>query len=140
LALEASGDGAPARRARAALAAGDRAELSIVFCDDATIHTLNRQYRGQDKPTDILSFAQAEGEAAALEGPLLMGDLVLSTDTARRQARAGRRSLARETEWLLAHGMLHLLGYDDETEAGAALMETRGRIVIDQYANKAVHR
>jgi probable rRNA maturation factor len=119
------------------LAAGDHAELSVLFCDDATIHLLNRNYRRQDKPTDVLSFAQ---EDVPPGGPLLLGDIVLSTDTAARQARAGRRSLAREVEWLLAHGMLHLLGYDDETEAGAACMEARGRAVMEQYALETPHR
>jgi probable rRNA maturation factor len=153
--LEARGDGEPGRRARAALDAGDLAELSIVFCDDATIRALNREYRGQDNPTDVLSFAQEDlAERLALHSApphsapalrsapevLLLGDIVLSTDTARRQARMGRRALGAEVAWLLAHGMLHLLGYDDETDEGAAEMETRGRAVMDQYANEAIHR
>jgi probable rRNA maturation factor len=91
------------------------------------IHGLNRTYRGQDKPTDVLSFAQEEVPG---EGPLLLGDVVISTDTALRQARSGRRRLADEVEWLLAHGVLHLLGYDDETEEGAAEMEARGREIL----------
>jgi rRNA maturation RNase YbeY len=70
----------------------------------------------------------------------LLGDIILSTDTAGRQARAGRRSLAAEVAWLLAHGFLHLLGYDDETGAGAACMEARGRAVMEQYASQALHR
>jgi probable rRNA maturation factor len=112
--------------------------VSVVFCGDELIRTLNRDYRGQDKETDVLSFAQEESPPG---GPVLLGDVVISTETARRQAREGRRSLAREVEWLLAHGLLHLLGYDDETAAGAAEMEERGRAVIAElYATKALDR
>jgi len=107
------------------------------------IHALNRDYRHKDRPTDVLSFAQAEGapeEAPPSGGPLLLGDIILSTDAALRQARAGRRTLAAEVEWLLVHGMLHLLGYEDETEAGAVCMEARGRAVMEKYASEAPHR
>jgi probable rRNA maturation factor len=155
LALEARGEGAPADRAREVIAAGKRAELSIVFCDDAMIHALNRDYRKQDKPTDVLSFAQEVDGQQPFPDPvphgqlpdhasppisLLLGDVILSTDTAKRQARAGGRSLAAEVEWLLAHGLLHLLGYEDETECGAVRMEARGRAVMEQYAAKALDR
>jgi probable rRNA maturation factor len=102
-------------------------EVSVVFCGDELIRTLNRQYRGQDKATDVLSFPQEDGPPG---GGRMLGDVVISTDTARRQAREGRRSMDREVEWLLAHGLLHLLGYDDETEAGAREMEERGQAVI----------
>jgi probable rRNA maturation factor len=112
--------------------------VSVVFCGDALIRTLNREYRGQDKATDVLSFAQDESPPG---GPALLGDVVISTETALRQAREGRRSLAREVEWLLAHGLLHLLGYDDETAAGAAEMDARGRAVIAElYATEALDR
>jgi probable rRNA maturation factor len=104
----------------------DGVEVSVVFCGDELIRTLNRQYRGQDKATDVLSFPQEAGPS----GGALLGDVVISTDTARHQAREGRRSLAREVEWLLAHGLLHLVGYDDETEAGAREMEERGQAVM----------
>lgn len=90
-------------------------------------------------PTDVLSFPQAPGASGPGEA-LLLGDIVISTETAARQARAGRRRLAGEIEWLLVHGLLHLLGYEDETEAGAAQMEARGRAVIEQYATEALDR
>lgn len=97
---------------------GAEPELSVVFCDDAFMQALNLQYRGQDKPTDVLSFTQ-DGIPG---GPEVLGDVVISLDTARRQAREQRHSLAREVEWLLCHGVLHLLGYDDETEEGLEQM------------------
>ena len=92
------------------------AELSILLCDDATIHKLNRDHRGKDKPTDVLAFAMREGETGHLAGDLL-GDVVISVDTARRQAGEHSRSVAAEVRFLLAHGILHLVGYDHGTRA-----------------------
>ncbi len=93
-------------------------ELSLVFCDDAFIHELNRDYRGKDAPTDVLSFPQEETGG-------LLGDLVISLQTCRRQARVHRHPLAREVEWLFLHGALHLLGYEDGTDEQAARMDER---------------
>ncbi len=95
------------------------AELSLLLCDDAFIHTLNRDYRGKDAPTDVLAFAQREGEGADPDDEIL-GDVVISIPTATRQAEARGHSTAREIQVLLVHGFLHLLGYDhgdDEEEA-----------------------
>jgi probable rRNA maturation factor len=84
------------------------ADLSIVLCDDAEIHALNRDWRGKDGPTDVLSFSQVEGE-----GPRgVLGDVVISADTAARQALAGGWSLDEEVVRLLVHGVCHLLGHD----------------------------
>src|SRR6185312_5214350 len=80
-------------------------ELSVLLTDDPGIRLLNREWRRKDRPTDVLSFPGAEG-------PLHLGDVILSLDTARRQARAHRRSLADELDLYLAHGLLHLLGHD----------------------------
>ncbi len=88
-----------------------RAELSVLLCDDATIHALNRDFRGRDRPTDVLAFAMGEGEGGGLN-PHVLGDVVISVDTARRQARAAGRPLLDEVTMLLAHGVLHLLGFD----------------------------
>lgn len=93
-------------------------ELSLVFSDDAFIHQLNREYRGKDKPTDVLSFEQ-DPESG------LLGDLIISIPTSQRQAQERGHSLAQEVEWLFLHGALHLLGYDDETEEQAAEMDRR---------------
>ncbi len=105
------------RRAERMLAAlrMEEAELSVLLCDDATIAELNRDYRRKDRPTDVLAFAMREGEGGALH-PTLLGDVVVSVETARRQAAEHGRSVADEITFLLAHGLLHLLGYDHRTE------------------------
>lgn len=98
------------------------AELSLVLCDDAFIRPLNRDYRGKDAPTDVLSFAMQEGEDLLADDPVL-GDLVISVETARRQAGEQGHDLGAELRVLLVHGLLHLLGYDHEVdEAEAAEM------------------
>ncbi len=93
-----------------------RAELSVLLCDDPTIHALNRDYRRKDKPTDVLAFALREGRDGHLAGDVL-GDVVVSLDTAARQAREQGKSTRDEVRMLLAHGLLHLLGWDHRTEA-----------------------
>lgn len=92
------------------------AEVSVLLTDDPEIRTLNRDYRGVDKPTDVLSFAMREGEGARFAGDML-GDLVISMQTCARQAREAKRPLLDEATMLLAHGLLHLLGWDHETPA-----------------------
>lgn len=101
---------ARAERMLAAMRLSDR-EISILLCDDAIIHALNRDYRHKDKPTDVLAFAMSEGEVPSMHEHVL-GDVVISLDTAARQARAHARSLEDEATMLLAHGLLHLLGLD----------------------------
>lgn len=90
------------------------AELSVMLVDDATIRALNKQYRGIDKPTDVLSFPMLEGDFSGVQ-PELLGDVVISIPTATRQAAAGGKSLADEVTQLLAHGILHLVGHDHDT-------------------------
>ncbi len=108
------------------------AELSIVLTDDAAVRELNRLYRGTDAPTDVLSFAQGEGEAfAAPEGASPhLGDVVISIETARRQAAEGKLPLADEVAHLLVHGVLHLLGYDHEGTAESKLMRAREEAIL----------
>jgi len=99
------------------LAACERAEaeLSVLLVDDSLIHELNRQYRNVDKPTDVLSFAMQEGEFAELAGGIL-GDVIISIPTAQRQAAKRDWDLLDEVTFLMAHGLLHLLGYDHQTD------------------------
>jgi probable rRNA maturation factor len=116
------------RVAEQALVALGRAEdeLSVLLCDDATIQPLNRDWRGKDKPTDVLSFPQVEGEIG--DGPELLGDVVISLDTAARQAAERGHSVEAEVDVLLVHGLLHLLGYDHhdpEEEADMRAEEAR---------------
>lgn len=90
-----------------------KAELSIVLTDDPTIHALNKQWRNKNKPTDVLSFSQVEGEPIlAGDTPVVLGDVIISTDTAARQATERGHSLEVEITRLLVHGVLHLLGHD----------------------------
>ncbi|MFI5298429.1 MAG: rRNA maturation RNase YbeY [Polyangiales bacterium] len=93
----------------------NNAEVSVVLTDDKEIQQLNRDYRGINRATDVLSFSMREGVGADVAGETL-GDLVVSLQRARAQARAGRRSLRDETTLLLAHGLLHLLGWDHRTK------------------------
>jgi probable rRNA maturation factor len=88
------------------------AELSLLLTDDAGIRALNREHRHKDKPTDVLAFPMTDGTP---EQQGLLGDVVISLETAKRQADARRRSLAEEVRFLLAHGLLHLVGYDHAT-------------------------
>jgi probable rRNA maturation factor len=98
-----------------------------MIIDDARMRRLNGRYRGIDRPTDVLAFAMREGPFADLH-PQLLGDVVLSAETALRQARAHRHSLAEELTRLLIHGTLHLLGYDHEVSAAdAKIMRVKER-------------
>lgn len=92
------------------------AEVSVLLTDDREIRVLNRDYRGVDKPTDVLSFSMREGEGARFAGDML-GDLVISVQTCARQARTAKRPLLDEATMLLAHGLLHLLGWDHQNPA-----------------------
>ena len=94
-------------------------EVSVVLADDEYIHQLNHQYRGKDCPTDVLSFALNEGEEPEIiDGPevVLLGDIIISLETAARQAEEYGHSLERELAYLTVHGILHLLGYDHMIE------------------------
>ena len=108
------------------------AELSIVLTDDATVRALNRDYRGTDAPTDVLSFAQGEGEAfaAAPGASRHVGDVIVSVDTARRQAKRYKLTLHDEVAHLLVHGVLHLLGYDHEAPEDARVMRAHEDAIL----------
>lgn len=94
-------------------------EVSVVLSDDEYIHQLNRHYRGKDCPTDVLSFALNEGEEPEIIGKpeeILLGDIIISIETAARQAEEYGHNLERELAYLTVHGILHLLGYDHMTK------------------------
>ena len=104
-----------------------QAELSVVVTDDREIGELNKVFRHRDRPTDVLAFAMREGEqigaAAAVRGSReMLGDVVVSVETARRQARQRRRPLDAEVRMLLAHGVLHLVGYDHRSTREETVM------------------
>ena len=89
------------------------AEVSISFIDDLQICDLNKRYLNRNKPTNVLSFCQQEGEFTCLN-PGILGDIVISVETAARDAAKGRLSFAQEIDFLIIHGLLHLLGYNHE--------------------------
>jgi len=94
-------------------------ELSLSLVGDTAIRRLNRTWRQKDRPTDVLSFP-ADALPEGVPGPRLLGDVVISLDTARRQARAHKRPLEEELSRYLAHGILHLLGHDHERSPAEA--------------------
>jgi rRNA maturation RNase YbeY len=98
------------------------AELSLLLVSDRVMHALNRDWRGKDRPTDVLAFPQDGVHAARPDAPTerLLGDVVISVDTARTQAAEIGHPLRAEGERLLVHGLLHLLGYDHERSAAEA--------------------
>ena len=112
-----------ARRVVGILGLGDR-ELSVALVGDEEMHGLNRQYRGRDRPTDVLAFAldeDASGDRASPPpSPALLGDVVISIDTAVAQAQARRQAVERTLDELLIHGVLHLIGYDHEISPAEA--------------------
>ncbi len=97
-------------------------EIGLRLTDDWEIQTLNSQYRHQDKPTDVLAFAALEVDSPHVteidtgNEPLYLGDIVVSVDTARRQAIQQRHPLKTELAWLASHGLLHLIGWDHPDE------------------------
>ena len=108
-------------------------ELSIALVDDATIRRLNCDFRDQDRATDVLAFSMREGERLAprIDGPHLLGDVIISVPTANRQARQNKKPLREELTMLLAHGLLHLLGYDHQTdEQDAEMRALRGQLEV----------
>lgn len=106
-------------------------EVSIVIVDDEEIQKLNRDYRGKDTPTDVLSFPLQEGDFVVSEGDNLLGDIVISLETALRQAEDYGHSLEREVGFLTAHGMLHLLGYSHETIEAEKVMNEKAEAVLN---------
>jgi probable rRNA maturation factor len=90
-------------------------EVGVLICDDATIRTLNRHFRAKDAPTDVLSFPAGFAQP---DGPLYLGDIAISLETAGRQAARAGVALERELKTLLLHALIHLCGHDHETDGG----------------------
>lgn len=113
-----------ARRVLRACAAAEGADgdVSVAFSDDETVAALNGQWRGKDKPTNVLSFPTAGG------GDL--GDIILALETVETEADAQGKTIAAHAAHLLTHGFLHLLGYDHEQDAEAEDMEAREREIM----------
>jgi probable rRNA maturation factor len=110
-------------------------ELSLRLTDDLEIQTLNANYRQQDTPTDVLAFAALEDEASQFAQPqatvpLYLGDIVISVETAQRQAIAHNHSLDLELAWLAVHGLLHLLGWDHPDDESLSTMLHQQEILL----------
>jgi probable rRNA maturation factor len=114
-------------------------ELSVSIVGDRTIRRLNREYLGKDKPTNVISFAMHEGPFADLN-PHMLGDVVISADTAGLEAEAGNLSFESRLFFLLLHGILHLTGYDHERsgEAEARRMEEKEREIFGMLENEGL--
>jgi len=107
-------------------------ELGVTFTDDAAIRGLNAQWRGQDKPTNVLSFpAFPEGGTTI---PPMLGDIVLARETIEREAALDAKPFDHHLAHLVAHGLLHLLGYDHETDDEAEEMEGAERRILASLA------
>jgi len=118
--------------------------LALVLADDATVRALNRDYRGADKPTNVLAFAALEGETPAIPGePVELGDVVVALETVLAEAQAQGKAPADHLAHLTVHGTLHLLGYDHQDDGEAEAMEglevrvLAGLGVADPYAAPA---
>ena len=103
-------------------------DVSIALVDDGYIQMLNREYRAVDQPTDVLAFPMDSPDGVEPS----LGDIVISVERARDQARQFQHPLRREVALLTVHGLLHLLGYEDETEAGASAMWSKQKELLEQ--------
>ncbi len=108
-----------AERILSDLGCSSESELSILLVDDDEMQRLNREYLCRDRPTNVLAFAMREGKDP-YPTPNLLGDVVVSTETAQREAQEREATLEAEMALLLVHGILHLLGYDHEADPSAA--------------------
>ena len=100
--------------------------LSVLIVDDAAIQEINRDYLHKDQPTNVISFAMQEGDGAGIQ-PQLLGDVVISAETAERDATVAQVTTEEELYFLLLHGILHLLGYDHERGSKADALRMRSR-------------
>lgn len=121
-------------------------QVNVLFTDNENIHAINRQERGIDRPTDVLSFPMAEyekpGDFSHMEedltlfepdsGELLLGDIVISCEKAKEQAAAYGHSYQRELSFLVAHSMLHLMGYDHMEDEERACMEKKQEQILEK--------
>lgn len=113
----------------------ENCEVSVTLTDDAHIHELNKQYRGLDRPTDVLSFAFVDSEEPEVEGGSeteVLGDIIISLERAWEQSQEYGHSMERELSFLTVHGMLHLLGYDHMEEEERMEMEEEQRFLMEK--------
>ena len=107
----------------------DKAELSLLFVDDPYIKRMNRKYRRVDSRTDVLAFAMREGQGLPIDSQIL-GDVVISVETAKREAEERGIAFQDELDLYVVHGVLHLLGYDDEDPREKKKMRAKEREIL----------
>ncbi len=114
----------------------EKTEISALFTDDKFIRSLNTKYRGIDKPTDVLSFSLQEGaiKYPEVESDKLLGDIIISVETAQRQADNLNHSMEKELTVLLIHGLLHLTGYDHEKDKDYKIMREKESEILKIFA------
>jgi probable rRNA maturation factor len=115
--------------------APDAVELSVALVDPDEIARLNAAYRGVEGPTDVLSFGCDDPEPVDSDEPIAIGDVVIAPEIAQSQATSLGTTVEAELDLLLVHGVLHLLGYDHDSDEDAAAMQARERAVLAAWAN-----
>ncbi|PKQ38530.1 MAG: rRNA maturation RNase YbeY [Actinobacteria bacterium HGW-Actinobacteria-1] len=114
--------------------APEQSELSIALVDIDEMARLNEQYRGIVGPTDVLSFGCDDPCVAAGDEPITLGDVIIAPEVAAAQAVELGTTVESELNLLLVHGILHLLGYDHETDEDASVMQAREVVLLEAYA------
>jgi probable rRNA maturation factor len=104
-------------------------EVSVLLADDAAVRRLNRSWRNQDRPTNVLSFPAHRGRADGA-GPRFVGDIVIAYQTVEREASVEHKTFAQHLSHLAVHGFLHLLGYDHKTDSEATAMERLETMIL----------
>ena len=110
--------------------------FNIIIVDNETIHSINKEYRGVDRPTDVISFALEDDKSFIQTDVRILGDIYISIDKAREQAGSYGHSLKREISFLTVHGLLHLLGYDHMEEEEEKEMFGLQELILDGYGIK----
>ena len=108
-------------------------EFNIIIVDNEKIHAINKEYRGIDRETDVISFALEDDKSMILVGNRVLGDIYISIDKAKEQANLYNHSLKRELCFLSIHGLLHLLGYDHMTKEDEEKMFSLQKEILDKY-------
>lgn len=116
----------------------DDSEVSVTFVTNDKIQEINRDYRGKDQPTDVISFAleelgEGEVEIVGEDIPRILGDIIISIDRAKEQAEEYGHSFERELGFLAVHGLLHLLGYDHMTEEDEKVMFSKQEEILSSF-------
>jgi probable rRNA maturation factor len=120
----------PRERVRVGWGHHRNAELSVLLCDDKTIARLNAQWRGQQKPTNVLSFPAPPLQGAVPDEKIPLGDIAIAYETVAREAEQSGKTISEHLSHLVVHGFLHLLGYDHHMDDEAERMERMERDIL----------